>query len=160
MPGKYCHRSRLDGHRRQASRRGTGLQRPGLGRSGPAAGQRRPVHLRSAGQRRTSACGTRAAAGMLLGKIGENGTVFNVGERYSGMPDPGRQAVPANPPGNFGGGQQGHGSYRAKINAGLDIELRHRCTTRSVSEANPSTGLGPLSWAQDVGSCRCSVRPR
>lgn len=60
--------------------------------------------------------------GMLIGRIGENGSVFNIGERYSGLPSQEGKLYLQIVGGNFGGGNQpAQGTYKVKITAGLDI---------------------------------------
>jgi hypothetical protein len=60
--------------------------------------------------------------GTLLGKIGESGTVFNIGERHSSMPTQEGKLYLQVVPGNWGGpGQIAQGSYKVKISAGLHL---------------------------------------
>lgn len=57
--------------------------------------------------------------GTLLGKVGESGTAFVVGERYYGMPGQEGKLYLQIVPGNFGGNQQAQGNYKVKISSGL-----------------------------------------
>jgi hypothetical protein len=61
--------------------------------------------------------------GTLIGKIGENGTVFVVGERYSNAaPKEGKLYLQVVPGPNWGGAQQASGAYVVKIQAGHNVK--------------------------------------
>jgi hypothetical protein len=59
--------------------------------------------------------------GQLLGKIGEGGTPFVVGERYNGSPGQNGKLYLQIVPGNFGGpgGGGAQGSYKVKVSSGI-----------------------------------------
>jgi hypothetical protein len=59
--------------------------------------------------------------GMLIGKIGERGTVFNIGENYRGAPAQEGKLYLQIMSGRFGGNQPAQGAYTVRINTGLDV---------------------------------------
>lgn len=59
--------------------------------------------------------------GLLMGKIGDAGIAFIVGERYSGYPTQEGKLYLQIIPGNFGGNQPAQGGYTVKINAGFHL---------------------------------------
>jgi hypothetical protein len=59
--------------------------------------------------------------GMLIGKIGERGATFNVGERYRGSPAQEGKLYLQIVPGRFGGNQPAQGNFEMKIKTGLDV---------------------------------------
>lgn len=65
--------------------------------------------------------GPNRVPGVLLGKIGDNGTPFVIGERYNGSQIQEGRLFLQIIPGNFGANQPAQGAYKVKINAGLHL---------------------------------------
>ena len=59
--------------------------------------------------------------GMLVGKIGEKGTIFIIGENYHGTPGQEGKLYLQIVPGRFGGNQPAQGQYEMKIKSGIDV---------------------------------------